>query len=137
MPHSGSGLRTACEEALVAKPLSGRAALGVPGRRRWGTVDARVPRQEVEYASASNSSNSCTSTADQPGWRPSAPSAARVGEVLAEGQPESRDLLRELPVGTRATSVSLPAIGFRLNGDSLQPQQAPRNSGQDNDKYLT
>lgn len=60
-----------------------------------------------------------------------------VGEVLAEGQPESRDLLRELPVGTRATSVSLPAIGFRLNGDSLQPQQAPRNSGQDNDKYLT
>jgi crotonobetainyl-CoA:carnitine CoA-transferase CaiB-like acyl-CoA transferase len=60
-----------------------------------------------------------------------------VGEVLAEGQPESRDLLRELPVGTRATSVSLPAIGFRLNGDSLQPQQPPRNSGQDNDKYLT
>ena len=60
-----------------------------------------------------------------------------VGEVLAEGQPESRDLLRELPVGIRATSVSLPAIGFRLNGDSLQPQQAPRNSGQDNDKYLT
>ena len=60
-----------------------------------------------------------------------------VGEVLAEGQPESRDLLRELPVGTGATSVSLPAIGFRLNGDSLQPQQAPRNSGQDNDKYLT
>ena len=60
-----------------------------------------------------------------------------VGEVLAEGQPESRDLLRELPVGTRAISVSLPAIGFRLNGDSLQPQQAPRNSGQDNDKYLT
>ena len=60
-----------------------------------------------------------------------------VGEVLAEGQPESRDLLRELPVGTRATSVSLPAIGFRLNGDSLQPQQPPRNSGQDNNKYLT
>ena len=60
-----------------------------------------------------------------------------VGEVIAEGQPESRDLLRELPVGTRATSVSLPAIGFRLNGDSLQPQQPPRNSGQDNDKYLT
>jgi crotonobetainyl-CoA:carnitine CoA-transferase CaiB-like acyl-CoA transferase len=60
-----------------------------------------------------------------------------VGEVLAEGQPESRDLLRELPIGTRATSVSLPAIGFRLNGDSLQPQQPPRNSGQDNDKYLT
>ena len=60
-----------------------------------------------------------------------------VGEVLAEGQPESRDLLRELPVGARAISVSLPSIGFRLNGDSLQPQQAPRNSGQDNDKYLT
>jgi crotonobetainyl-CoA:carnitine CoA-transferase CaiB-like acyl-CoA transferase len=59
-----------------------------------------------------------------------------VGEVLAEGQPEARGLLQELPVGSRGTSVSLPAIGFRLNGDSLQPQQAPRNSGQDNDKYL-
>ncbi len=60
-----------------------------------------------------------------------------VGEVLAEGQPEARGLLQELPVGSRGTSVSLPAIGFRLNGDSLQPQHAPRNSGQDNDKYLT
>lgn len=60
-----------------------------------------------------------------------------VGEVLAEGQPEARDLLRELTVGTRGTPVSLPGIGFRLNGDSLQPQQAPRISGQDNAKYLT
>lgn len=60
-----------------------------------------------------------------------------VGEVLAEGQPEARDLLRELTVGTRGTPVSLPGIGFRLNGDSLQPQQAPRTSGQDNAKYLT
>ena len=60
-----------------------------------------------------------------------------VGEVLAEGQPEARDLLRELSVGTRGTPVSLPGIGFRLNGDSLQPQQAPRISGQDNAKYLT
>lgn len=60
-----------------------------------------------------------------------------VGEVLAEGQPEARDLLRELSVGARGTPVSLPGIGFRLNGDSLQPQQAPRISGQDNAKYLT
>lgn len=60
-----------------------------------------------------------------------------VGEVLAEGQPEARDLLRELSVGTLGTPVSLPGIGFRLNGDSLQPQQAPRVSGQDNAKYLT
>ena len=60
-----------------------------------------------------------------------------VGEVLAEGQPEAPDLLRELSVGARGTPVSLPGIGFRLNGDSLQPQQAPRISGQDNAKYLT
>ena len=61
-----------------------------------------------------------------------------VGEVLAEGQPEARDLLRELSVGTGVPHpVSLPGIGFRLNGDSLQPQQAPRISGQDNGKYLT
>jgi crotonobetainyl-CoA:carnitine CoA-transferase CaiB-like acyl-CoA transferase len=60
-----------------------------------------------------------------------------LGEVLAEGQPNARDLLRQLPVGTQNTTVSLPAIGFRLNGDSLQPKRAPRKNGQDNDKYLT
>ena len=59
-----------------------------------------------------------------------------LGEVLAEGQPEARDLLRQLPVGTQDTAVSLPAIGFRLNGDSLQPTRAPHKSGYDNHKYL-
>jgi crotonobetainyl-CoA:carnitine CoA-transferase CaiB-like acyl-CoA transferase len=60
-----------------------------------------------------------------------------VGEVLAEGQPQARDLLRQLSVGVQDTAVSLPAIGFRLNGDSMQPRHAPRRSGQDNDKYLS
>ena len=60
-----------------------------------------------------------------------------MSELLAEGQPQARQLLKEVAVGSADTAVSLPAIGFRLNGDSLQPTHAPRKNGQDNDKYLT
>ena len=60
-----------------------------------------------------------------------------MSELLAEGQPQARQLLKEVAVGSADTAVSLPAIGFRLNGDSLQPTRAPRKNGQDNDKYLT
>ncbi len=66
--------------------------------------------------------------------------AARVrsiGELLREGQPAARDLLHELPVGEHATPVQLPAIGFRLNGDSLAPTRPPRRVGEDNDRWLS
>ncbi|MEC7663169.1 MAG: hypothetical protein VYC77_05640, partial [Pseudomonadota bacterium] len=61
----------------------------------------------------------------------------KMAELLAEGQPQARQLLKEVVVGPSDITVSLPAIGFRLNGDSLQPTRAPRKNGQDNDKYLT
>lgn len=66
--------------------------------------------------------------------------AARVrsiGELLREGQPAARDLLHQLPVGEHATPVQLPAIGFRLNGDSLAPTRPPRRVGEDNDRWLS
>lgn len=61
----------------------------------------------------------------------------KMAELLAEGQPQARQLLKEVVVGPSDITVSLPAIGFRLNGDSLQPTRAPRKNGHDNDKYLT
>ncbi|MDP2328448.1 MAG: CoA transferase [Dehalococcoidia bacterium] len=55
-----------------------------------------------------------------------------IGELLAEGQPAARELLHELPVGENHTLVQVPAIGFRLNGNSLAPTRPPRRVGQDN-----
>ena len=122
------------------------ALCAVLGHREWAE-DARwqQPQQRAENQSAlravmenafrHRSAAEWETLCDQAGVPASR--VRSVGEVLAEGQPEARDLLRELSVGTRGTPVSLPGIGFRLNGDSLQPQQAPRISGQDNAKYLT
>ena len=59
-----------------------------------------------------------------------------IGELLAEGQPQARQLLAEVAVGADDTAVSLPSIGFRLNENSLQPRCPPRKNGADNDKYL-
>jgi len=59
-----------------------------------------------------------------------------INELLAEGQPAARGLLTELKVGDADTPLQLPGIGFRLNGDSLTPQRAPRKVGADNDKWL-
>ena len=107
---------------------------------RWQQPQQRAENQSalravMENAFRHRSAAEWETLCDQAGVRASR--VRSVGEVLAEGQPEARDLLRELSVGTRGTPVSLPGIGFRLNGDSLQPQQAPRISGQDNAKYLT
>ena len=66
--------------------------------------------------------------------------AARVrsiGELLREGQPAARDLLHELPVGANGTPVQVPAIGFRLNGDSLAPTRPPHRIGEDNARWLS
>ena len=60
----------------------------------------------------------------------------KLGEVIAEGQPEARGLLGELRVGENGTPVQLPAIGFRLNGDGLQPLSGPKSVGEDNDRYI-
>jgi len=60
-----------------------------------------------------------------------------INELLSEGQPAARGLLTELKVGDADTPLQLPGIGFRLNGDSLTPQRAPRKVGADNDKWLS
>ena len=57
-----------------------------------------------------------------------------IGEVLEEGQPASRGLLREIKVAS--TSVKIPGIGFKLNGHSLVPQRAPKTVGADNKKWI-
>ncbi|MGE3960532.1 MAG: CaiB/BaiF CoA transferase family protein [Dehalococcoidia bacterium] len=59
-----------------------------------------------------------------------------LGELLREGQPAARDLVHELPVGEHGTPVRVPAIGFRLNGDSLPPRRAPHRVGEDNARWL-
>ena len=56
---------------------------------------------------------------------------------MAEGQPEARSLLGELKVGDAQIATRLPAIGFRLNGDSLLPEKPPRKVGEDNERYLS
>jgi crotonobetainyl-CoA:carnitine CoA-transferase CaiB-like acyl-CoA transferase len=58
-----------------------------------------------------------------------------IGELLAEGQPSARELLHELPVGEHGTPVQVPAIGFRLNGDSLAPRRPPHRVGEDNARW--
>lgn len=58
-----------------------------------------------------------------------------IGELLEEGQPAARDLLHEMPVGEHATPVQVPAIGFRLNGDSLAPTRPPQPVGADNARW--
>lgn len=54
-----------------------------------------------------------------------------LSETLSEGQLQARGLLQTLAVGIKETPVALPGIGFRLNGESLVPSQAPRSVGAD------
>ena len=102
-------------------------------RQRGDHQDAL--RVEIEKSFQQRSAAAWETLLDQAGVPASR--VRSLGEVLAEGQPNARDLLRQLPVGSQNRAVSLPAIGFRLNGDSLQPTRAPRKNGHDNDRYLT
>ena len=60
----------------------------------------------------------------------------KLGELIGEGQPDARGLLGKVRVGENQTPVQLPAIGFRLNGDSLKPLNAPKTLGEDTDVYI-
>ena len=55
----------------------------------------------------------------------------KLSETLAEGQPQARGMLQNLTVGAEQTQVSLPGIGFRMNGQSLLPNSPPRGPGAD------
>lgn len=59
----------------------------------------------------------------------------KLSETLTEGQPQARGLLRTLPVGEAETPVSLPGIGFKLNGASLLPDRPPRSVGADRPQW--
>ncbi|MCB1739385.1 MAG: CoA transferase, partial [Gammaproteobacteria bacterium] len=59
-----------------------------------------------------------------------------MSQLIEEGQPDARGLLHSTPIGAQDTHVRLPAIGFRLNGDSLAPTRPPRRVGEDNTSWL-
>ena len=59
-----------------------------------------------------------------------------LSETLAEGQPQARELLHTLAVGEQGTPVSLPSVGFKLNGESPKPGKPPRTVGADNATWL-
>jgi crotonobetainyl-CoA:carnitine CoA-transferase CaiB-like acyl-CoA transferase len=60
----------------------------------------------------------------------------KLSETLAEGQPQARELLHTLAVGEQGTQVSLPSVGFKLNGESPRPTKPPRPVGADNPTWL-
>jgi crotonobetainyl-CoA:carnitine CoA-transferase CaiB-like acyl-CoA transferase len=59
----------------------------------------------------------------------------KLSETLTEGQPQARGLLQTLAVGEAKTPVSLPGIGFKLNGASLLPDRPPRSVGADRPQW--
>jgi crotonobetainyl-CoA:carnitine CoA-transferase CaiB-like acyl-CoA transferase len=59
-----------------------------------------------------------------------------MGQVIEEGQPDARGLLTDMTVGSGDTPVRLPGIGFRINGDSMNPRRAPHGPGEDDGKWL-
>ena len=59
----------------------------------------------------------------------------KLSETLAEGQPQARGMLQTLTVGAEQTQVSLPGIGFRMNGQSLLPDSPPRDPGADTPRW--
>ena len=59
-----------------------------------------------------------------------------INELIEEGQPDARELISRLPVGTTQKKVAFPAIGFKWNGVSLSPDQPPKGVGEDNLKWL-
>ena len=59
-----------------------------------------------------------------------------LGELLDDGQPQARGLVSPMAIGEDEVSVQMVGIGFRLNGDALTPQRAPRPLGADNERWL-
>ncbi len=91
-------------------------------------------REELDRVFQTRSGEEWESLLDEAGVPSSR--VRKLGEVISEGQPDARNLLGELKVGKDETPVQLPAIGFRLNGDSLRPQSAPKSVGEDTDRYI-
>lgn len=57
-----------------------------------------------------------------------------MDELIAEGQPAARNLLATVDVGS--VTVELPTIGFKVNGKTPGPREAPRLLGADTTTVL-
>ena len=106
---------------------------------RWMTLAARAVNQESLRAEMSTAFREKTAqewekTFDRLGVPASA--VRTINELIEEGQPDARELISRLPVGTTQKKVAFPAIGFKWNGVSLSPDQPPKGVGEDNLKWL-
>ena len=106
---------------------------------RWMTPTARVVNQESLRAEMSTAFREKTAQE----WEKifdllGVPASAvrTINELIEEGQPDARELISRLPVGSNNRKVALPAIGFKMNGISLSPDQPPKGVGEDNLKWL-
>ncbi len=107
---------------------------------RWASVLARAQNQKAlraEFVAAFMTDSAAAWEVRLDARGVPASRVRSLSQVLAEGQPEARGLLQSLQVGPDKQTVKLPAIGFRLNGDSLKPTQAPKLPGQDNLRWLS
>ena len=106
---------------------------------RWMNPTARVVNQESLRAEMSTAFREKTAQE----WEKifdllGVPASAvrTINELIEEGQPDARELISRLPVGSTNRKVAFPAIGFRMNGVSLSPDQPPKGVGEDNLKWL-
>ena len=118
------------------------AALGEPqwaDDPRWRERQTRAENQEAlrrEFESkfSSNTASFWESRLAEAGIPASRVRA--ISDVLKEGQPQARGLLRTLGVGDDSTEVTVTGAGFKLNGDGLQPRRAPQKLGAHNHKWV-
>ena len=106
---------------------------------RWMNPTARVANQESLRAEMSTAFREKTAQE----WEKifdllGVPASAvrTINELIEEGQPDARELISRLPVGSNNRKVAFPAIGFKMNGVSLGPDQPPKGVGEDNLKWL-
>ena len=106
---------------------------------RWMNPTARVVNQESLRAEMSTAFREKTAQE----WEKifdllGVPASAvrTINELIEEGQPDARELISRLPVGSTNRKVAFPAIGFKMNGVSLSPDQPPKGVGEDNLKWL-
>ena len=106
---------------------------------RWMNPTARVANQESLRAEMSTAFREKTAQE----WEKifdllGVPASAvrTINELIEEGQPDARELISRLPVGSNNRKVAFPAIGFKMNGGSLSPDQPPKGVGEDNLKWL-
>lgn len=107
---------------------------------RWSGPSGRVEHQDALRAEI----RSIIATASASAWeerlnRYGVPASAvrRLSDLIDTGHLDSRGFIHDVPVGSEATTVRIPGLPFRMNGESLGPRRPPRPAGADNDRWLT